>query len=74
MTMDEHEDCDRQLNEAEDRIVEQAKRIKRLEAHLMNINNCVAIIANDEETRSVKNLPKLLSNLEKYIEQALKGE
>ena len=35
MTMDEHEDCDRQLNEAEDKIIthflEQTKRIKELE-------------------------------------------
>lgn len=34
MTMDEHEDCDRQLNEAEDKIIEQTERIKELEAEL----------------------------------------
>ena len=47
-----------------------AKRIKELEAHLMNINDCVARLANNKD---LKDSRKLLANLEEYIKKALKG-
>ena len=34
MTYDDHVDCDNQLNEAEDKILKQAKRIEELEAEV----------------------------------------
>lgn len=37
MTFDEHVDCDSQLNEAEDRIIELLKRIKELEARIKKV-------------------------------------
>lgn len=37
MTMDDHIDCDRQLNEAEDKILELTKRITELETALQGI-------------------------------------
>lgn len=39
MSYDEHADCDRQLNEAEDRILKLQQRIKELKTEMQEVSN-----------------------------------
>ncbi len=64
--------CDYKDDENADYILQAINCHEKIKEHIENIDNCLAIMANQKSEEGIRDLPKLINNLWEYVQQALK--